>query len=649
LTVFDLLEIAKFFFELDSCDFRVQSYIARDLIAMAGYTECESCSRNAAFQLALCYSFGFGVRADIEKRQQWLLYSGRDLKELEETLNTLKQMKPPISAMSQITELGYESQLANDYESHGTMEQAILEYQAMAASRERVFGRAHFSARRMYVQLADFLRDTGNLEEAARIYIEEIRLLESQYGPKNRSAPLVKSKLARTYAKLGRFEESELTANEVLDSYSDKSKDDIALRVVALYDLSSVVLNRGNYEKAVERALAAVEESQRHLGPSHRNTWRAKGILASAYSKTGEPRKAVQLIEQVVEEKKHALGAENPETIESMNRLGPLFVALNEWEKAKGSFKEVFEALQRSDGKSALSTLRAHSNYAGALARTGEAEVAAVTLEDIISKMAGILNPADINFVGSMANLAIAYQYQGLWEKAEPIQREVLTHFQHQLGESDARTLVALRNLSDTLYNRKKWDDAAKFSSEELRISQCLSSNIDEAMVHALTKAARSNAHLEKWDEAVPQLEQELRWRRQISMIDNIDSLEAIALAAAGYLNLRKCEEARIRVGKFFEMFLRTSQGRKSLLDIICRLAALCENNDLLEEAEELFKLATLIRQNLFPETKEGPQEKVDEEKIVELMRRQGKPTHQIVWDPTSIIERSRKAEAYSN
>ena len=635
-------QLAKFVFELDCCDFRVQSSVFKALRLLAGYKECEACSQNAAFQLALCYVLGFGAHANNQKSQQWLSKSGRDRKELEEALSTITAMKPSISSMSQLIDLGYQSQLGQDYEDDGIIDQAITEYQAMATSRERAFGRVHFLTRHMYVCLADFLRDTDKAPQAAQIYEEEIAVLANLYGPKSRSEPLLKSKLAQTYMKIGKLEEAEVMAVEAFDSYSTESSEDMSLKMAALCDLSKITLERGRHEEALERALVAVHGSEDYLGSSHRTTFRARGLVSSVYHQTGQIQKAAQLMEQLYQEKRAAFGDQNSETLASLEQLGMLYVEMREWLKALNTHKELCEALEKVEGENARLTLAARSNYAGALSRTGDAQLAASILEEILSEMARNPDSAEGNMLGTMANLATAYSLQGLWEKAEPIQREVLARTRQTFGESNDRTLVALQNLSDTLYTRKKWKEVVKYASQELELRKSTSPGMSADTLDALTKVARSNAYLQNWCEAIPQLKVEMHRRDQMSKTDSLDGLEATVLVAIGELNLQQYEAARIRIAEFFALFIRVGLGRKTLLDAVYQLAALSEEKGLLEEAEELLKLAVLIRHKLFSEATESPKEELDRERILGLRARLGKSDDEIIWDPTSIIERKR-------
>ena len=239
--------------------------------------------------------------------------------------------------------------------------------------------------------------------------------------------------------------------------------------------------------------------------------------------------------------------------------------------------------------------------------------------------------------------MAIAYQYQGRWVEAEPLQREVVKDFQQRFGPNDPQTLMATANLTDTLYSLKQWKEVAVISTEEVRLRQDFSSEPSETMLNALFKAGRSRFRLANWTEGVTLLEKEIQMRLQLSVVEGIEGLEATALLALGYLHMARLEDAKIYIGEFFDPFLRSNRVREMLVEILYELAASAEKSSILEEAEELLKLAGLLRQAVSPGLRQDYQDGCDEDNIKELRRRQLKPLEEVRWDPTAIIERTKK------
>jgi Tetratricopeptide repeat len=218
-------------------------------------------------------------------------------------------MTPSLFGTEALLKLGYQGQLPEEYETKRILPQAIAEYQAMVSSRERLFGSAHFSTRRLRSLLADILYRNGQLEESAELLWKDIKT--SEEDEKSRDELLVlKSKLALTYEDLGRLDESESLMKEVLDGYSTGPQQDEVGRMVTLFNLTSISLERGNNEEAINRGVVAVKESLRVLGPDHNNTLIAKSTLALAYNRAGQLDQAVDLNLEVAQARERSISSD---------------------------------------------------------------------------------------------------------------------------------------------------------------------------------------------------------------------------------------------------------------------------------------------------------------------------------------------------
>lgn len=196
------MQLAKFHFDIEACDFRVQSYVARQLTAAAKDKDCRACSSNAAFQLSQCYSFGFGVKEDIELCKQWLQQSEMNSNNLKEALESIRRTEPSAFSMAELIELGYQNQLGKDYEKEGVLSQAAAEYEAMVSSRDKILGPNHFSTTRLRSILADILHRNGRLRESAALVVSLIESTEHDLKIHGESRLVLKSKLSLIYKDL---------------------------------------------------------------------------------------------------------------------------------------------------------------------------------------------------------------------------------------------------------------------------------------------------------------------------------------------------------------------------------------------------------------------------------------------------------------
>lgn len=633
-------------FRIDACDFKVQQKIVEQLTSTSKDTICRACSKNAAFQLALCYSCGFGCRADSEKCRTWLEKSGRSDTDLESQLDVLRKMKVSVTTLRRLISLGLQSKLTDEYVERGILEEAIIEYQAMAVDRAKAFGNMHFSTRTVQNLLAFLLERSGRTEAAMELRDDVIKHAEHEVGVNDEDILALKCYQATLYEKLGRYDKARELAEAVLNSKFAKDGD---CHLQALSLLSSISIEEGKLGEAMEKGTAASEEGKRLFGLTHNRTLFARSILATAYSRSGNLAKAIEINEEVASIREKHLGPDNQDTIESFNRIGLQYNQIGNNEKASGLFKRVWESRARRLGKTAEATLRSGMNYAAVLPALGRQDEAAPILETLLAEVDNNTSPTTEDLAMSIkGNLAVAYQLQFNIVKAEPLGREVLALSREKYGSAHEITLKHMRNYSDTLFKLRKWSEAFDVSLEEVEIRKTISSKPDPAKILATSKAAFSAAELKRWAMAASLLDQELDWRRDMMKPSEIEPesryeyMEALALAATAYMNLNKLQEAKCYVASFLEIAAEGGPNRSSIIDTVEDLAVQCDKKGAVEEAEQLSILEILMRN-------EGPLDKGISSKelikrILDLKEKQGTVGSPIIFEPSGLIRRAKEA-----
>lgn len=652
------LKITEWLLDLESCDFRVFAHTTMQFIDAAENDQCKDCSSNAAFQTALCYSLGFGVRVDPEKRQYWLFQSGKSENDFEIAIKALRRVNATTTNLGLLVNLGFVSRLSEDYKHQGLLDRARMEYEAMVTSREAILGKMHHSSRRARLVLSSLLTQSKNFESAADIIKSELQFEEIADSPNTQNILQLKSELASIYKIAGRIEESELLNLEVLDGYSNESDASNANRLLVLYQLSANSLARGRNEEAAERARTATEQSMKFLGPDHFITLNAQSELALAYSRLGLIDKAIELGKLVSKTKERLFGPEEPDTLESKKFLGNMYFEQERWEEARDVLKSVMLTRERSVGKTATITLLDASNFASVLTRLGQIDEAIALHESIFSELKNRLGDKNESTIKVMGDLATTYQFQGALDKAEDLEIQVLDYRRtHPTFGQTKYLLTALQNLSDTLYNQKKWTTCADLSIEELNIRKSMSNSPDEPdkwRIMAVTKAARALVHTQQWDSAIKLFDQEISWRHNSKIGTHTDIMEARALSASVDIKLGRLKSARIRIADFLEESLQLQGARDSFATMIHDLAESCENEAWLAEAEQLYILELLTRIQVCPETREEMKEAA--EAAVRVVEGQGQKVKLRVlegrgeafdfrFDPREVIHNARESE----
>jgi tetratricopeptide (TPR) repeat protein len=633
-------------FRIDACDFKVQQKIVEQLISTSKDTLCRACSQNAAFQLALCYSCGFGCRADSEKCRTWLEKSGRPDTDLESQLDMLREMKVSVATLRQLISLGLQSELTDEYVEQGILEEAIVEYQAMAVDRARAFGNTHFSTRTVRNILAFLLERSGRTEAAIELRDDDIMDAENEVGVNDQDILAFKCHQATLYEKVGRHDKARELAEAVLNS---KFAKDGVCHLQALSLLSSISTEEGKFGEAIEKGTAAAEEGEKLFGLTHNRSLFARSILATAYSRSGNFAKAIEINEEVARIREKHLGPDNRDTIESFDRIGLQYNQIGDNEKASSVLKRVWESRARRLGKTAEATLRSGMNYAAVLPALGRQDEAASILETHLAEAENSTSPTTKDLAMYIkGNLAVAYQFQLNYVKADPLGRDVLALSREKYGSAHETTLAYMRSYSDTLFNQRKWSEAFDASLEEVEIRKTISSKPDPAKISAISGAALSAAKSNRWAVVASLLEQELDWRRDMMKLPEIEPdsrheyMEALALAATAYMNLNKLQEAKCHVASFLEVAEEGGPNRSSIVDTVEDLAVQCDKKGAVEEAEQLSILEILIR-NEGPSDKGIPSKELVK-RILDLKERQGTVGSPIIFEPSGLIRRAKEA-----
>jgi tetratricopeptide (TPR) repeat protein len=537
--------------------------------------------------------------------------------------------------------------LTDEYVERGILEEAIIEYQAMAMDREKAFGNMHFSTRTIRNLLAFLLERSGRMEAAIELRDDDIKHAEHDVGVNGQDVLALKCHQATLYEKLGRYDKAREVVEAVLNSKF--AKDDV-YHLQALSLLSSISIEEGKLGEAIEKGTAAAEEGKRLFGLTHNRSLFARSILATAYSRSGNLAKAIEINEEVASIREKHLGPDNHDTIESFDRIGLLYNQIGNNEKASDLFKRVWESRARRLGKTADATLRSGMNYAGGLLALGRQDEAAPILETLLAEVDNSTSPTTKDLAMHIkGNLAVAYQFQFNYAKAEPLGREVLALSREKYGSAHEITLKYMRNYSDTLFNQHKWSEAFDVSLGEVEIRKIISSKPDLAKILATSKAAFSAAKLKRWAMAASLLEQEFDWRRDMMKPSEMEPesrheyMEALALAATAYMNLNKLQEAKYHVASFLGIAAEGGPNRSSIIDTVEDLAAKCDEKGAVEEAEQLSILEILMR-NESPSDK-GISSKELIKRIMDLKEKQGTVGSPIIFEPSGLIQRAKEAK----
>lgn len=202
-------------FELYRADYRVRSYIAKclkDIVQPQLNGLDEFHIREASFQLALCYTLGFGVVRNCQCSREYLVRSGRDRSELELQITFIKELGKTVpfgefrdgmfKSLRLLRHIGFVNH-AQTYLEHKQLAKMKLEYIREIADFRAAIGDGHPILIMLQSTLSSIWNSLGDFKEAGRVAMQAAR--ECLMTP-NSEIWAAGALLVHRYHKLGWFD-----------------------------------------------------------------------------------------------------------------------------------------------------------------------------------------------------------------------------------------------------------------------------------------------------------------------------------------------------------------------------------------------------------------------------------------------------------
>jgi serine/threonine protein kinase/Tfp pilus assembly protein PilF len=258
----------------------------------------------------------------------------------------------------------------------------------------------------------------------------------------------VREALDRASAKIdGRFQEQPLV--------------EAAIR----HAIGTSYLTLGEYSKAEQHLLRAVEIRRRELGPEHRKTIASLTHLAITTCDLGRHLEAENRHKEVLQIQRGLLGAEDPQTLGSMMNLAASIYEQGRYEEVEQLTLELLRIQRRVLGAEHPSTLKSMMNLASVKRLLGQYAEAEQVCRELLPIQRRVLRAAHPDLLNSQSILANAVLAQSRHAEAEQLHQEVYDLRRQVLGPEHPATLSSLNNLSLAIFNQGRYEEA-----EQLRV-----------------------------------------------------------------------------------------------------------------------------------------------------------------------------------
>ncbi|RFU33950.1 hypothetical protein B7463_g2364, partial [Scytalidium lignicola] len=486
-------KISSIYFRLLQADPRLPGYVVSELRKQAQSQPANKNASNAAFQLALCYFIGFGVRRDLKTAHAWLVQSTRREEELQQE----------IIMISEEHRWSLKGKVARSLELDGSLhlldarlwedETEVLAateiyYKNLIEDLDQVFAPDHSVVVLARFLLASIYNKSGRYIEALKMFSELVQLMQGgPYGTHHPSTLVMVAEMAGMHFKLGNYHNAEIWYRDALQGQMETLGSQHPDTIKTMIALSQTLGNLGKNGKAEGLITEALNHSKACFGDEHPETLSALMVFCHTLSNKGNYPDAEDNLRKAIAGRERVLGPRSAETMIAKGNLASIYHLQGKFQhakellyKIKGDVGEIQEHLH-PDSFYLSSTLASIMHTLGENEEAKRIDRQLLEMQDVI----GINNPFNLTV---KSNLAVIIQEEGDFDQALELDFEILEKRLTLLGKDHPDTLTTLHNIAACFHRKGNYSEA-KVRYEE--VLKCRSETLGST--HPETLHVRSN------------------------------------------------------------------------------------------------------------------------------------------------------------
>ena len=300
----------------------------------------------------------------------------------------------------------------------------------------------------------------------------------------------------------------------------------------------------GNYDRAEQLHLRALEEVEKAFGAKHPTTLASANKLGSIYLHKGKFDEAEAMIRRALEGRQELLGQENLDTTASYNTLAMLLHERGNYVVATEVSRQTLAKREKTLGSKHPDTLVSIQNLALVLADQGNLEEAEEMSLRALQGNAEVLGEEHPHTLLSINNLASIYLLQGRLMEAEERTRSALAGYERVLGSEHPSTLVSMGNLATLLTKQGNFQEAEEMSRRTLRKQEMALAPEHPDALASMDKLVIISRYQGKLEEAVQIGRRALQGRQKVLGPDHPDTLASMNKLVIILRDQGKLEEA---------------------------------------------------------------------------------------------------------
>lgn len=222
------------------------------------------------------------------------------------------------------------------------------------------------------------------------------------------------------------FDEAEKRLRSVIETRSQLYGPEHRETLKARHLLAFAFYRQAKYEKAEAEYRELIKLDEKILGPEHPETLFTRWDLAAVMTKGIKVRASLEEHRRVLKLREKVLGPEHPDTLSSRNGVAVALLDLGQFEEAIAQWRELLKVQEKAFGADDDATLNTMMNIGYGLAESGQYEEGEKILRRTITVQERTLGPTKYDTLYSRASLAMTLAIQGKDSEAEAEVREIV-------------------------------------------------------------------------------------------------------------------------------------------------------------------------------------------------------------------------------
>jgi tetratricopeptide (TPR) repeat protein len=173
----------------------------------------------------------------------------------------------------------------------------------------------------------------------------------------------------------------------------------------------------------------------------------------------------IRLGRAALEESERVLGPEHSTSVDLINKLAILYHNKGDYPEAEGFYRKALDITERTLGPDDPTTLQTVHNFATFLGAKGDYFKAKPLRQRAFEGRERVLGPDHIDTLSSAMALAYLYFRTGDYEDSEALYKRALQGYKRVLGEDDIETIKCLHNYSMLVAGKGDYEEAARMAN----------------------------------------------------------------------------------------------------------------------------------------------------------------------------------------